>query len=201
MATSKSNAGNNNDSHKDNRVVNTTPIDKTEIIGKDLMEEADKIETTIAQGVEKNVDNVTFRKIVDDVAETYKCPPAVAYIGIFSTLQAGGTNKNKRSNVKININGISFESKVVNGFITKHCKDFTPRQFALYFRTEIFNTAMKHNITGNAYVSLRRHYSKDLTDSPTERFWAADFQLDNMECPEHIRAALLQRYTEKFTKK
>jgi len=118
-------------------------------------------------------------------------PPATALIGTFSTLQAGGTNKNKRSNVKININTILFESKVINGILSKYCKDFTPRQFAVYFSNEIYLISKRHNITGNAYVSLPRHYLNLLTEAtPEEKFWASDFQLENTDCPEYIRTAL-----------
>jgi|AntDeeMinimDraft_5_1070356.scaffolds.fasta_scaffold04846_2 hypothetical protein len=178
------------------------PMDKTEIIGKELMDQADKVETQVNQGVEKKVEQTDFRRIIDDVSENYKCPPATALIGTFSTLQAGGTNKNKRSNVKININTILFESKVINNIICKHCKDFTPRQFAVHFRNEIYHISKRHNITGNAYVSLRRHYSHLLTEvSPEEKFWASDFQLENPDCPDYIRTALLKRYNDKFIKK
>jgi len=57
---------------------------------------------------------------------------------MFAVLQAGGTNKSKRSNVEINISSIMFKSREVNTQIQKHCPDFTPRQFATYFRNDIF---------------------------------------------------------------
>lgn len=53
------------------------PMDKTEIIGKELIDQADKVGTQVNQGVEKKVEQTDFRKIIDDVdvSETYKCPP------------------------------------------------------------------------------------------------------------------------------
>jgi hypothetical protein len=51
-------------------------------------------------------------------------------------------------------------------------------------------------------VSLRRQYSHLLTENAEEeKFWAADFQLDNSNCPEYIRVALRTRYNDKFVKK
>ena len=152
--------------------------------------------------VEKVVDPDAFQQIVNDTKNTYNVERHVALIGIFVTLQAGGTNKNKRSNVKITIQGTSFESKVINKPITNHLRDFTPRQFATYFRDLIYRVAKAQNITGNAYVSLRRQYSQMLTQaSDEEKYWSADFQLDNENCPEYIRTALRQRYNDKFIKK
>jgi len=142
------------------------------------------------------------QRIINDTKNSYNVEPHVALIGIFATLQAGGTNKNKRSNVKITIQGTSFESKVINKHITNHLRDFTPRQFAMYFRNEIFRVAKAQNIMGNAYVSLRRQYSQLLTEaSNEEKYWCADLQLDNENCPEYIRTALRQRYNDKFIKK
>ncbi|RRR13083.1 hypothetical protein CVV73_26795, partial [Enterobacter hormaechei] len=105
-------------------------------------------------------------------------------------IQAGGTNKNKRSNVKITIQGVNFESKTINKYITTHLRDFTPRQFAVYFRNIIFRVSKAQNITGNAYVTLRRQYSHLLTETvDDEKFWAAHSQLDNENCPDYIRIA------------
>lgn len=132
----------------------------------------------------------------------YNVEQHVAFIGLCATLQAGGTNKNRRSNVKITVGNISFKSKEVNKHITKNLKDFTPRQFATFFRDTIFNVSRAQNITNNVYVSLRRQYSHLLTENAEEeKFWAADFQLDNSNCPEYIRVALRTRYNDKFVKK
>lgn len=150
--------------------------------------------------VDKTVTNSDFEATVAAVASKYQVSREHAAAGIFSTLQAGGTNNNKRSNVKISIGDISFESKVINQCITKCCKNITPRQFAKCFASTIFKVAVKFGITGNAYVYIRRNHSSFLTEDPSsfERFWCADFQIDNTSCPENIRNALRQRYADKF---
>jgi len=173
-----------------------------EIIGGDLLKKAEETKVEVQDRTEKVVHPDAMQRIINDTKNAYNVEPHIALIGIFATLQAGGTNKNKRSNVKITIQGTSFESKVINKHITNNLRDFTPRQFAMYFRDLIYRVAKAHNITGNAYVSLRRQYSQLLTQaSDEEKYWCADFQLDNERCPEYIRTALRQRYNDKFIKK
>lgn len=150
----------------------------------------------------RSVTTQQLNDIVNDIASYYQVKKNHAYIGLTATLQAGGTNKNKRSNVKITLETITFESKKINEFIIKHCKSLTPRQFARCIANDIFYVAVRHNITGNAYISLRRFYPNLLLGTNQhERFWAADFQVDNPNCPDYIRDALRQRYADKFTKK
>ena len=181
----------------------STPVD-TSAISSDILKDA--LSENIAE-VQDRPDNRSLTKqqldsVVGDVAKTYNCPPSVAYIGICSTLQAGGSNKNKRSNVKITIDKISFESKKVNESIAKFCKTLTPRQFARILCNDIFLISKKYGITGNAYVSIKRYYPDLLLGTNIdERFWAADFQVDNLNCPDYVRNALRQRYADKFTKK
>jgi hypothetical protein len=166
-----------------------------------IFQDALNLEVKIADKAEKTITKSQMDSIVMDVANEYRTDQPTALVGIFSTLQAGGTNKNKRSNIKITIADIPFQSKDINKIISKHCKDFTPRQFAVHYRTSIFQMAKKHNITGSCYVSLKRNYSHMLTgEVPDEKFWATDFQLDNPACPEYIRAALNQRFVDKFTR-
>lgn len=173
-----------------------------EIIGGDLLEKAESSPVEVRDRVEKVVSKEAFQRIITDIKNQYNVEPHVALLGLFATLQAGGTNKNKRSNVKITIQGVSFESKTINKYITNHLRDFTPRQFAVYFRDFIFRVSKAQNITGNAYVSLRRQYSHLLTEAVAEeKFWASDFQLDNENCPEYIRNALRTRYNDKFIRK
>lgn len=164
-----------------------------------LLKEAVELPSTVIERPAKTITKEAFDALIRDISITYSCSPAAGLVGLFSTLQAGGTNKNKRSNVKITVAGCSFESKKVNELIAKHCKEFTPRQFAVYFRNDIFKLSKIHDITGNAYVSLRRNYPDVITDTnQVEKYWASDFQIDNPACPPLIRQGLRQRYNEKF---
>jgi hypothetical protein len=185
-----------------NAAAGSASSNPEDVIGGDLLKQAEETKVEVKDRVEKAVSPEAFHKIINDTKNHYNVEPHLALIGVFATLQAGGTNKNKRSNVKITVQNVSFESKVVNKFITNNLRDFTPRQFATYFRDYIFRVSRAQNITGNAYVSLRRQYPHMITEqSDEEKFWCADFQLDNENCPEYIRKALRQRYNDKFIKK
>lgn len=167
-------------------------------ISKEFLTEALKVEATIETPRTKEITSEQLKGLIYKIGEAYKVPNNIAYIGICSTLQAGGSNKNKRSNVKITIQDVAFESKKVNEIIQQQLK-ITPRQLAKLIANDIFLIAEKHKITGNAYLSLKRFYSELMNDSShQEKFWAADFQLDNPNCPEYIREALRKRYADKF---
>jgi hypothetical protein len=167
-------------------------------ISGDLLKEALEVEVTVETPIERNITQEQLKGIVSKVAETYRVPANIAYVGICCTLQAGGSNKNKRSNVKITIQSVPFESKKINEIITQQLK-ITPRQLARIIANDIHAIAVKHQITGNAYVSLKRFYPHLLTEATDqEKFWAADFQVDNPNCPDYIREALRKRYADKF---
>lgn len=167
-----------------------------------LLQQLDSIEVKIETKPEKKVSNEQLDNVVKDVARTYDVSQPIALAGVLCTLQAGGTSNNKRSNVKITIQGKGFESKTINAIITKHCKGITPRQFATHYANSIMNCAARFGITGNAYKYLKRHYPHMLTEiASNEIYWCSDFQINNDHCPEYIREALRQRYADKFMRK
>lgn len=180
----------------------TMTTDKaTEAIG-DLLEKALSKDIVIKEKEERIITGDDFHAVVGSLATTFQTTPEVAMIGLFSTLQAGGTSKSKKSNVRITVQGMTFESKIINAAITKRLKKITPRQFARFFANQIFQISKRHSITGNAYVYIKRHLGQYLTETvPHEDIWAADFQIDNPACPLHIREALRLRYEAKFVKK
>lgn len=187
MPTKKNTTNNLNDQE------NTNP---SEIL-EDLMEPAKKFKSDF----DKENQQITKKdtdELIDAVAEYYAVPRHVALVGIFATLQRGGTSRNKKSNVRVRNTGTTYESKVINSYITKINKNITPRQFARYFANEIFEIARAHNIDGNCYVYISRYLPDLLTENRDERYWASDFQVENTLCPENIRRALNIRYNEKF---
>jgi hypothetical protein len=128
----------------------------------------------------KSVTRNQVDDVVEDISRNYNTTKTLAYIGLCATLQAGGANKNKRSNVKITINQTTFESKKVNEIINRYCKNITPRQFARIFCIDIFRIAVRFNIVGNAYISLKRYYPHLLLETNIhEKYWASDFQGEN----------------------
>jgi hypothetical protein len=117
----------------------------------------------------------------------------------------GGTNKSKRSSVKLTIGDITFDSKGIQKCINKHCPGVTPRQFARFHANDIFRIASKFGFVGSAWISITRLYSETLDSNNPDyinyQFWAAEFQVDNPSCPEPVRNALRQRFADRFSKK
>lgn len=142
-----------------------------------------------------------IRKAIKEVAIHYKTVPGKAFAGICCTLQAGGTSRGKRSNIKIRIGEHEFESKVINDILFKTTKA-SPRQIAKFLANEIVSVAEHYNITGNAFIYISRYHPQLLTQAvENEKFWCADFQMDNPKCPEYIQVALRVRFADKFSKK
>jgi hypothetical protein len=75
-------------------------------------------------------------KAVREVAMKYKTTPGKAFAGICCTLQAGGTSRRKRSNIKIRIGENEFESKIINEILMKITK-CSPKQIAKYLANDI----------------------------------------------------------------
>lgn len=176
----------------------TIIISSSEYLDEDLLNEALIIDIQVEPIKTKTITREQLKNLVEKISDTYRIPFGLAYTGLCCTLQAGGSNKNKRSNIKITLNGNAFESKKINEIIQQQLQ-MTPRQLARQIAREIFAVSKKNNIMGNAYISLKRFYPHLLTEVPDERYWAADFQIDNSSCPEYIRNALRQRYSDKFT--
>jgi len=165
-----------------------------------MLKELEDMDISATENLQvKSVSLEQFDKVITDVGKEYDANRIVSIAGTFCTLQAGGTSNNKRSNVKITIQGKGFESKKINSIITRHCKGITPRQFAKFFANQISNCSIKFGIMGNAYKYVKRHYPTMLTEeNVNEEYWCSDFQIDNDNCPNYIRDALRKRYADKF---
>jgi hypothetical protein len=142
-----------------------------------------------------------IRKAIKEVAIVYKTSPGKAFAGICCTLQAGGTSRGKRSNITIRLGENEFESKKINDILIKITKA-SPRQIAKFLANDIIAVAEHYNIIGNAYIYISRYHPQLLLQqAENEKFWCADFQMDNPNCPEYIQVALRVRFAEKFSKK
>lgn len=165
-----------------------------------LLDDALGLEITAVEVPAPKLDRKVLNTLVDAINAHYNCnSTGIAYAGICATLQAGGTNSNKRSNVKITLNNVKFESKKINELIRQITK-LSPRQLARFIANDIFMVSKKFNITGNAFVYIQRFHSTLLTELPgsDERYWASDFQLDNPNCDGNVKKALQARYADKF---
>lgn len=179
--------------------ISSNTIENAATTEMTLLDYALGLDLEPAETPQPQLDHNALAVLTDNVNSHYKCNnTGLAYAGILATLQAGGTNANKRSNVRITIAKTKFESKVINEYIRKTTK-LSPRQLARLLANDIFKMAKKLNITGNAYIYIQRFHSQLLTDiNSDEKFWASDFQIDNPNCDPNVRKALQARYADKF---
>lgn len=190
-------------SHNDkNENTSLNTQDKKEnatVVEMTLLDYALGLDEKTVERPQPTLNQKDLHTLVDAVNSDYNCNNlGLAYAGICATLQAGGTNANKRSNVRITIQKVKFESKNINEHIKRITK-LSPRQFARILAEDIFKVAKKLNITGNAYIYIQRFHSQYLTDiNPDEKYWAADFQIDNPNCDPNVKKALQARYADKF---
>jgi len=154
---------------------------------------------------EKIVSQENLNFTLDELASVYGTTTGQTVVGLLGVLQIGGTNKSKRSNVKLTVGDATFESKTVQKAIAKHCPGITPRQFARQYADQIFRVAQTYQFDGSAWTSLSRSYSDMLDpqdpDYPSYRYWATEFQLDNPKCPEAVRNALKKRFSDRFMRR
>lgn len=177
-------------------------FDTLDTFASDLVKNALSLEIKVFERPNYVLHRYELENIINDLSRGYRVDKNLAYIALCVMLQVGGSITNKKSNIRIRVDNTQFESRRINIIIMKHCKDLTPRQFARQIANDIFLVSQKYNVPGNAYLSLLRQYSHFLIeDQPKDKFWAADFQVDNPNCPKHIRQALLTRYNDKFIRR
>jgi hypothetical protein len=119
------------------------------------------------------------------------------------SLQKGGCNSNKNTNIILTVDGKKIESKIISGFIRQKCKNASPRQFARQLANEIFEISKHTKTSGNLKIRLEKLYTKQWNDiiDPDKDYWASDFQSNNPKCPDGIQFLIRQNYQETFRKK
>lgn len=178
-------------------MTENTIITDPKVIFEDILAPAKEVKLEFTKETQQFT-KAQADELVGLVSKYYNVPEHIALVGISATLQKGGTSKNKKSNVKVKVGQVTFDSKTINSYITRVNKNFTPRQFARYFADQIFDITRAHDIDGNCFVYISRNLATYLTGDPNERYWASDFQVDNPSCPQNIRTALNIRYNTKF---
>jgi hypothetical protein len=88
---------------------------------------------------EINITKDEIYNIIFNIANEQKIHVKSAHHLMCCTLQAGGTNNNKNSNIKIKINTLDdgpfeIDSQTINKYIQLHSNNHTPRQIATHIR-------------------------------------------------------------------
>lgn len=167
-------------------------------ITKDLMTEAKSVKIDMSKDI-RTINKEQFYEINRQISKYYGVAPHIALIALCLVLQAGGSSRNKKANVKLTLENVSYESKIINSYITTVLRGFTPRQFARYFADQIFEISREYDKPGNCYAYIARNYP-ELLQEENDKYWASDFQVDNPNCPLNVKSALGKRYADRFNK-
>lgn len=138
------------------------------------------------------------KKFVEAVAKKFKISTKTAFVGICILCQKGGTAKKAQPNVYANIDGITMTLGKVRE-VADSCgfKSYTLRQFARTFADEIYQISVIYGIDGDLSKKILRVKNEIQDDFKP---WLSNFQMDNMNAPEEVRALLYEHYRHLFDK-
>jgi hypothetical protein len=171
--TEKDNTGENTPFDLD---INQEDLDKNLLIGEQAPALVSEDET---------------KKIVMEVAKKYNCTNKLAYIGICIICQKGGSARKAQPNIFVSIGGKKIELGGIRNAISTLKSSVTLRQFARTHATKIYTICKHYGIEGDLQKkALRVHPNM----SDDDKIWLSNFQMDNPDCPIHIRNFLIHHY-------
>jgi len=179
----------------------TDPSSENKTALSQLFETAANIEVKLEETKSKTIPEDQIQTVIDLVQTKANFKDKnQAVVALAITLQKGGCNSNKNTNITTTIEDASIDSKTIANFIRSNCKNASPRSFARQIGNEIFKICKKQKIVGNLKIRLEKNYPdewKSITD-PDKDYWASDFQSSTMECPDGVKFLIRKNYTELF---
>jgi hypothetical protein len=171
---------------------------------KSLVEQAKALTITATTDNTKMIPSEQINQTLGLVRENYQLADDASALYVTAiSLQKGGCNSNKNTNIILTVDEKKIESKIIAGFIRQKCKNASPRQFARQLANEIFEISKHTKTSGNLKIRLEKLYTKQWNDiiDPDKDYWASDFQSNNPKCPDGIKFLIRQNYQETFRKK
>jgi len=120
--------------------------------------------------------------------------------GGVNTKQGGGKSNRNKVSIPFNYGEKNITTSQVNKYILSALPNLKIRQVARSLATRIKLRSVLYKQEGFLVKQLLELYPKQweaITD-PEKRYWAADFQHDNEDCPEEIRNLLKLRYQDRY---
>jgi hypothetical protein len=136
------------------------------------------------------------RRLVRELSRTKNnmAEPA-AFAAIAIVCQKGGTSKKAQGNISAVVNGITVTLADIRTAMRTLNVRYTMRQWARTFADQIHFIAETYSIPGDLAKKITRNHTElDVQDT----YWLSNFQMDNPNCPENIRALLTDHYHSLF---
>lgn len=124
--------------------------------------------------------------------------------GGVNTKQGGGKSNRNKVNIPFKFGPPGSEKEIstskVNSLILSQISNIKIRQFARAYATLIMKRSKTFSEPGFLVKQLSENYKEiwDAIEDPDKQYWAADFQHDNVDCPEAIRDLLKLRYQDRY---
>lgn len=125
-----------------------------------------------------------------------------SFVAIAILLQKGGCNANKNTQITIQLEDRTIDSKTINKIIRETCKGYTPRAFARQLGKDIFEIAKAYKIPGNISLKLQRNFPElwERITHEDKQYWASDFQTNTPGIPADIANLIQTNYEKGFVK-
>jgi hypothetical protein len=145
-----------------------------------------------------NRSSTESQKLVDAVKGKFGMTDAEAETSLSIICQKGGTSKKAQGNIYSIVNGKKLELHEVRTIIKNNNLNFTLRQWARTYATNIYKVCNLFGIEGDLAKKIARNRPEVTND---EKVWLSNFQMDNTDCPQNIRDMLMEHYKAMFPNK
>jgi hypothetical protein len=150
-------------------------------------EDLNKI-TLVGEQAPALVSEEETKRIVMEVAKKYGCTEKMAFISICIVCQKGGSARKAQPNIFVVLDGKKIELGGIRSAITTLKSSVTLRQFSRTHATQIYKICKHFGINGDLHKKALR-VQPNITDD--DKIWLSNFQMDNPDCPLHIRNFLI----------
>lgn len=176
--------------------INKKNDNENENYNNNLMENITEqilLEKDIKLDYSSNLSEEESTQVLRRIADNRKFTEKEAAMSLAALAQIGGTSPRAQGTVHVTINGTKFTLDLA----WKSIREITGKSFRRYAKNhaETFQKICKHlNIQGNlvSKIELKLNW----TISENEKFYASDYQSDNSNCPENIKALLKEYYNQ-----
>lgn len=113
--------------------------------------------------------------------------------GIGILCQSGGTAKKCDGSIHASVDSTTFRLKTIRDIFQKNGLKNGLRKFARSKATEIFKVCKVAKLEGNLAKKIRS-MSIGSDWQPDFWIWASDFQVENTDCPQEVRDAIINSF-------
>lgn len=144
---------------------------------------------------ESKVSELQGNTLIRTIASRFGIRFDQALIATCIICQKGGTNRRANGDIYAIVDGIRITLQNIRDTMNTSNLRFTLRQWARTYPTQIFRIAAKSGVQGDLAKKIMRNNPNITLD---DSIWLSNFQMDNPDCPEELRALMLDHFNSLF---